>query len=354
MAFLFWRKLCRALWLSVLAVMIASPAWARDERKAKKLYNEGVTLFNNKQFSEARTKFGEAYELDPSPVLIFNQARSSEEMGDVLSTSRFYTVYLYLETNLDQENRNEIQRWIDAYNAYAQKLPANPESEMASSLVLKGLSSPTLLHEMALKSEASGDFEEALQYYRAYLEQAPESKESTAAKTRFRILSATLEYTKNDQQAFLQKSSLREAQSKIALASNEIMLDSYRRESFLSRFTTQEIVGISLGVGGLVAAGFGTYFYASSWGDKDDAEAAGKKASQFKKGSTEYQFYERQRNQYSDDMTRHAVMGYIFWGIGATALTGGCLLWWFDHSYRKKQTVQIYPLERGAGLQVQF
>ena len=132
MAFLFWRKLCRALWLSVLAVMIASPAWARDERKAKKLYNEGVTLFNNKQFAEARSKFGEAYEHDPSPVLIFNQARSSEEMGDVLSASRFYTVYLYLETTLDQENRNEIQRWIDAYNAYAQKLPANPESEMAS------------------------------------------------------------------------------------------------------------------------------------------------------------------------------------------------------------------------------
>lgn len=88
----------------------AAPQLSAPERAAQ-FFNEGRELFREKQFRAASDKFRAAYNLDPSPILLYNLARAAEETPDPERAIEHYRNYLNA-VGPEAEDRDEVERRI--------------------------------------------------------------------------------------------------------------------------------------------------------------------------------------------------------------------------------------------------
>ena len=106
----------------VLCLQSPTPAIAQAPpsavKEAQKLYREGAGHFKARRFREASEFFQRAYNLDPSPILLYNLARAAEELGDASAAVSHYKAYLarYPEA----EDRPEVERRIRVLDAILQ------------------------------------------------------------------------------------------------------------------------------------------------------------------------------------------------------------------------------------------
>jgi hypothetical protein len=81
------------VWM-IVAWLVSAPAgygWAQTSEhtsqstypQVQKLANQGTRLFKASEYSKARRKFEQAYELHPDPNLLYNIARCHEEAGEL-------------------------------------------------------------------------------------------------------------------------------------------------------------------------------------------------------------------------------------------------------------------------------
>jgi tetratricopeptide (TPR) repeat protein len=98
------------------AASAPSSAPAGDIRtQAAALYREGAGLFKEGRFREAGERFQAAYNLDPSPILLYNLARAAEELGDATTAISHYKAYLARYPQAD--DRAEVERRIRVLEA---------------------------------------------------------------------------------------------------------------------------------------------------------------------------------------------------------------------------------------------
>ncbi len=115
------RSLCALLLLGspVHAQPAASPS------PAESLYAEGVGLFKAGKFEEAAERFQQAYNIDPSPILLYNLARAAEELGRAKAAVGHYKAYI---TRFPEApDRTEVERRIRTLEAVLKATQVKPE-----------------------------------------------------------------------------------------------------------------------------------------------------------------------------------------------------------------------------------
>ncbi len=99
----------RALCLSALCIALITPALAKPNKRSRAAYKNGVAHFKQKSYGRAIESFVRAYRYDKSPTILFNIARSFEELGE------YHAALLYfrkcrLET--PRNKRGDLDRTI--------------------------------------------------------------------------------------------------------------------------------------------------------------------------------------------------------------------------------------------------
>ncbi len=85
----------RGLLLSLGFLLLPLLVQAEGEKStAVQAYKAGREHFKGKRFADAILEFNKAYRLDPNPVLVFNMARSFEELKEYRSAIEYYRKYL--------------------------------------------------------------------------------------------------------------------------------------------------------------------------------------------------------------------------------------------------------------------
>lgn len=102
-----------------------APAGAATE--ARNLYEAGRSAFMAGDFAGARRHFEMAHALDEAPVLLFNMARCSEELGDADGAVDAY--YAYLEAEPAAPDRREVERRIRAIRRLAGRARAEHQPD---------------------------------------------------------------------------------------------------------------------------------------------------------------------------------------------------------------------------------
>jgi tetratricopeptide (TPR) repeat protein len=120
-----------AIRASVLALFLAcvasaQPVHAQDggdaRARALRLFDESETAFGEGRYDAAAALLREAYALQPEPVLLYNLARSYEELGELSHAIETYEAYAAAET--DEAARRAALARRDVLTA---RLPPPPE-----------------------------------------------------------------------------------------------------------------------------------------------------------------------------------------------------------------------------------
>jgi hypothetical protein len=91
------RAAVPCLFLVVLVSLSAAAAGAqtaREERQARRLFEQGVAAANDGDFAAALARFTESYGLNPRPSVLFNIAACHEELGSPREAIEAYESYL--------------------------------------------------------------------------------------------------------------------------------------------------------------------------------------------------------------------------------------------------------------------
>lgn len=96
--------------LSLLLLPVAADAQS-DRELAATLVEQGTALFDQGEFEEAAIVFQQAYNLDPHPVLMYNIARTHQEMGDLPAALEFFRNVLAFDPDepVAEAARNRIR-----------------------------------------------------------------------------------------------------------------------------------------------------------------------------------------------------------------------------------------------------
>jgi tetratricopeptide (TPR) repeat protein len=87
------------------------PAHDIDRADAKRLFQEGVQLYEAGDIAGAVEKFEEAYDTEPLPALLFNIARGYDQLGDVAQACFLYG-HLKTDPASDDRMRDEAAKRI--------------------------------------------------------------------------------------------------------------------------------------------------------------------------------------------------------------------------------------------------
>ena len=104
----------RIVCLVVAVVAFAASGAARaaeGRREAKAHADRALREYNLGNFDEAITEFGKAYEIEPSPILLFNIGLAHRHLEHWDRATFFFRRYLN-ETAPDAPSRNDAQRYI--------------------------------------------------------------------------------------------------------------------------------------------------------------------------------------------------------------------------------------------------
>lgn len=78
-----------------MAFCAVENAQGKDNKaESDKLFNEGISLFNNKDYGAAHQKFSDAYAKFPSPSSLFNMARTELLLDKCPDSISHYRAYL--------------------------------------------------------------------------------------------------------------------------------------------------------------------------------------------------------------------------------------------------------------------
>jgi tetratricopeptide (TPR) repeat protein len=187
-------------------------------RQARAHFEKGQLAYRSSQLRQALEQFQRAYELAPSAELDFDLAHVYERMGEAGAAIRHYRNYLKRGQVLDAE-RQEIDKRIsnlialearqraplierpparEALAAEAQaffqrgtKLFRQAKYDaalIAFTEALRFAKLPELKYNLAVTCERLGRKTEAVQYYRAYLTEAENPKDTEQVEARIRAL----------------------------------------------------------------------------------------------------------------------------------------------------------------------
>jgi tetratricopeptide (TPR) repeat protein len=102
-----------------------APITPEAKARAAAAYTVGVGHFKARRFEEAVAEFAKAYRIDPSPILVFNMARSFEELRRYPQAVTFYQ--RYLEGAPNAPDRAAVRETIVALEGLsAPSSPATP------------------------------------------------------------------------------------------------------------------------------------------------------------------------------------------------------------------------------------
>jgi hypothetical protein len=107
--------------IGLLCVTIASGV-ARAQSapdSAQQHFDRGAKLYNLGHFQESIPEFEKAYELDPSPIFLFNIAQSHRQLGNKERALFFYR--RYLEQAPNAANRDDVQKRMKDLEASLQQ-----------------------------------------------------------------------------------------------------------------------------------------------------------------------------------------------------------------------------------------
>jgi len=117
--------------LATIALLcaVATPrvAWAQSASdSAQQHFDRGAKLYNLGHFQEAIPEFEKAYELDTSPIFLFNIAQSHRQLGNKERALFFYR--RYLEQAPNAANRDDVERRMkDLQSALQQEGEGKPK-----------------------------------------------------------------------------------------------------------------------------------------------------------------------------------------------------------------------------------
>lgn len=124
-----WR-LVTALTALCWTMALVGPAAAQtgsDRERALALFRDGSTAYRDGRFEEASRLFREAYATFPEPVLLYNLARSEENLGHWDQAADAYESYLAQEAA--PEDRPGIERRVVMLRDRAAQARAEAEAE---------------------------------------------------------------------------------------------------------------------------------------------------------------------------------------------------------------------------------
>lgn len=97
--------------LLCLLLLFGASAYAQPSEQARTqattAYDAGVAAFKAKDYAEALARFERAYKLDPSPVLLYNLARTHQEMRHWTQAIEHFE--LYLARVPDGDDRGDVE-----------------------------------------------------------------------------------------------------------------------------------------------------------------------------------------------------------------------------------------------------
>lgn len=205
-----------ALAVALLALVSGAEAQSRAQRieRARALSEEGVALYERGDFPAAVQKLLEAQRSYRSPDNAFNIARVFERMGDVEHGVRWFRIYLEKGTP-DAATRGDIERRISALEALAQRqrdqifaAPASADELTAEagrffergvaffqrgrfqqafdsfSAAAQFAPVPEIFYNAAVAAERARNAELAREFYRRYLEAAPNAPDRDAVEAK--------------------------------------------------------------------------------------------------------------------------------------------------------------------------
>jgi tetratricopeptide (TPR) repeat protein len=129
-----FRPVLRSLLPLLLLLPLGAPAHAQQTEQARvqatEAYEAGVAAFKAKDFAEALARFERAYKLDPSPVLLYNLARTHQEMRHWTQAIEHFE--LYLARVPDGDDRADVEARVRTMRnllAEIEAAKAEPPSE---------------------------------------------------------------------------------------------------------------------------------------------------------------------------------------------------------------------------------
>lgn len=195
----------RALFASfALCAALVSSAAAQDANdRARTLFTEGTSAYQEGDFGTAAAKFEEAYRLTRSPELAFNVGRAYERMSEYDKAIRFFRIYLR-RGDVSDEVKADIQARIEALRQAKRRqrdqvftLPPSDDAlvQEARTFFQRGVAMfrrqqyqaamqaftaahrfaplPEIFFNMAVTAEKMGNIRDAMDYYREYLRLRP-------------------------------------------------------------------------------------------------------------------------------------------------------------------------------------
>ena len=302
------------------------PAGPSEDLKAQAaaLYKEGAGLFKLGKFKEAAGKFQAAYNLDPSPILLYNLARAAEEQGEAGTAVGHYKAYLARYPQA--EDRAEVERRIRVLEAIAKTTVAT------GSLALVGLPADgTLTIDGAAPPAATPEGTLPLAPGRHVVKHAP--VEGAPREFVVEIASgatSTLDFAAEDSGGTSGGGAGRP-------------------------FRLWGWIGVGLGV---AVAGAGTYFYLDSFGAADDFEKYGKKVDALDPASPTYTSdldkYDRKARDASDRMDSDLLLGRVLLSVGGVAAAAGVTFLIIDGTRTAEPSAAFVPYPGGAGFVTTF
>jgi hypothetical protein len=119
--------------VAVLAIVVTGAAHAAEGRREAKAHaDRALREYNLGSFEEAISEFGKAYEIEPSPILLFNIGLAHRHLEHFDRATFFFRRYLN-ETGPDAPSRADAQRYIQEMEA--KTAAANKGTEPAPAAV---------------------------------------------------------------------------------------------------------------------------------------------------------------------------------------------------------------------------
>lgn len=293
--------------------------------QAAALYKEGAGLFKLGKFKEAAGRFQAAYNLDPSPILLYNLARAAEEQGEAATAVGHYKAYLARYPQA--EDRAEVERRIRVLEAVAKS------SVPTGALALTGLpAGGALTIDGAAPPEATAEGTLPLAPGRHVVRHVPAEGEPRELVVEITSgATATLDF---------------------AGAGGEGG-DSAPGDA--RPFRLWGWIGVGLGV---AVAGAGTYFYLDSYSAADDFEKYGKKVDALDPASPTYtsdlDTYDGKAKDASDRMDSDLLLGRVLLSVGGVAAAAGVTFLIIDGTRTAEPSAAFVPYPGGAGFVTTF
>lgn len=205
----------------LLALLVAAPAGAQDATdRARDLFTRGVAAYSAGRLEEAAGLLGEADALLPSPELAYNLGRVHERMGHVEEAVRYYRRYLDAGT-ADEASRADVEARVAAladlerrHRDAVMSLPPSTDELTAEAqrFFERGVAMfrrrrydaalaaftaayrfaplPEVVYNLAVASERTEHFADAVDFYREYLRARPDDPDRAHIEATIRALQA--------------------------------------------------------------------------------------------------------------------------------------------------------------------